>query len=222
MTEFVASLGDVVTFIRDNSEFFAILTELVLAAAAAFIILNTSLLSFVATFLGASVAFLASPLFLIPAALVAITVGLDLLLDDFRAWQAGASSHFGAFWDNAEKLIDRGIENWKAFGKVVTDIIDNIVAIWDDFIARLTSGIDKVANIASGFTGLFDFGSLPVAVGAGGGTVSNRSTTNQIGNVSVTVNAPGADSKEIAANVGQTLTEQMRATAQDFDSSIKR
>ena len=200
LTDFLTALQDVITFIRSHSEFFGILTEAVLLLGTAFLLLNTRLLSLAATSLGASIALLANPFFLIGAAAVALGVGLALLYDDFLSWRDGSEAVFGGFFEFIDKKIDKflnGFEKIRTFLREFTGPLR-------DFL-----GIDDI-GVRNNIAGARSFS----------GGVSSRSTV--IGKVLVTVNAPGADAAEISATVGAKLSEQLRAAAQDNDSSIAR
>lgn len=199
LTEFLSDIGDVITFIKDNSEFFTLFGEILTAVAGGFILISTGIRAAAAASLASAAAFLANPLFLIPTAIIAISAALALLIDDFLAWRSGADSAFGGFFDFAEKKIDNFLNGLRKIKNFLVDLVAPI----DRFF-----GIDNPGNLS--------------LLGAGGSSISSSNRSTVIGDVNVTVNAPGADAAEISFAIGSELAEQLRAAAEDNDSSIKR
>ena len=105
-----------------------------------------------------------------------------------------------------------------------------LYAYWDEVVASFKAGFDLVGGILDDVGDFFGLGGddngRPPAPGAGapavagGGGVTQNTISPSIGQVHI--NAPGADSREIAANINTQMRDQFRNAAQNFDSEIAR
>ncbi len=144
LTEFLIDFGEVVSFIKDNSEFFIILAESIAGTAVAFGVLTGAIRIMTAASFVAGIAAVFNPFTLAVVGIAAVGTALGFLIDDFNAWRAGADSAFGGFFDEAEIKINRFLKNLELIKRFLTTPLVDIKPLLSE---ETKSDIDSLANL---------------------------------------------------------------------------
>jgi len=108
--------------------------------------------------------------------------------------------------------------------------ITALAVFWDDIIESFTNGFKIIGGIFGKVSDFLGFGDTDIIANntapAGATTASPIISSNQQTNTAsvgkIEINAPGADSREIAQNVSGAMRDQLQNTAQDLDSNFSR
>ena len=241
LADFFKIIANGIAFMRRHKNFFLTMIGLIGAVGAAYS----------AMAIKAAIAWLISigPLLLIPALIGAVVTILALLIEDFIAFFKGQSSAIGdlvkkwpalgdaifAVRDAVVTMFNETIRGFKDMWAWLTKVGDGIIEFLLNPIESVIAAIKKIPAIGGKAGDFLGIGQItahplqPLPVGAPSPaspilTRSNRtirqSTTLKVGDINV--DARGSDSKEIAQNVGSALSDQLKNTVEDFDSTIEK
>ena len=112
-----------------------------------------------------AVTMLANPITWIILGVIALSVAIGLLVDDFMAWKRGGASVIGSFlkwFDELKNKVTQFFDNFKAkftiIGAGIDFIIDCFGSMWDSVkvifdlvVALFTGNFDKMGDIVSAF-----------------------------------------------------------------------
>jgi len=177
---------------------------------------------------------MAWPIFVLIAAIAAISAAIFLVIDDFKTWQEGGDS-----------MIGRLIGSFADFEKKVKAVFQSVSDYWDRVIENITDGIEKVVQglekakglwsdmkgganaLASDVGGALGIGSDAQAAASAspynaapqsGGNTQNRNTSVQVG--SVTVNTQATDAAGVAGGLSDELSKQMQEAVAGHDDGV--
>jgi hypothetical protein len=230
LTIFFQVLADGLSFVRQNQQFFTILTLILGTLAAKFVFLKTQ----------AALAWIA-----VAAPVIGVIAVLTLL--------AAAVDDVITFFKGGDSVLGDMIKKWPQLGKVVYFLRDAFVDFWNiaknvfgwldkvgmNIIDKITSGIstviDTFGKVPDLFSGIGDFftgnnennnfggglGSAPIAASTFNYGAANRSSNIKVGDINISV-PPGTDGKTMAMQVQDVLKQELANTAQNLDSGVIR
>jgi hypothetical protein len=233
------SFGDFVQFFKDNEE---LVTGFFFGVAAAITAkyLPAMIRAGIATYAALA------PFLLIAAAIAAVGVVVALVYEDIVKFNAGQNSLIGEIikkWPIVGEIIESVKNTFVSLFEIATkvfDIISKIVSM--DFSDAFESFKDLLPdadtfkdlftmpefmeqfriNMETGKSAFMEAQNNPLSAqtsnSISNANTANRSTSVSVGSVSV--DARGGNSEEIAAGVGTALTDQMKQAVSDFDDGV--
>lgn len=219
------SFGDFVQFFKDNED---LISGFFIGVAAAIT------LKYLPAIIRAGIATFAAmaPFILIASAIAAVGVVVALVYEDIVKFNKGQNS-----------LIGEAIKKWPILGDIIEGVKNSFVSLFDiagkvfKVIKEIFSGdfssiidlftmpdfLEKFRiNMETGKSAFQEAQNNPLS-GQTSNSISNANTANRNTSVSVgsvSVDARGGNSEEIAAGVGTALSDQMKQAISDFDDGV--
>lgn len=243
LSKFFKLIAEGISFFRRHKDIMLVLIGIIGAVGAAYIAMAAkAVIAWAAAFL---------PFTLVPALVGAAGIALAILMEDLLAFFSGSSSAIGDFlkeFPRVEKafrqlgdflglVLFETVEGFKLWWEWLEIIGGGIIEFLLNPINSVLEAIKKLPAIGDKLSKVFRLDKLfsgqqfqtPVPVGVPSPlspviTGSNRqvSNSNQIRIGTVSVDARGGDSKEIAQNVSSELSSQLKNMVEDVDSDIER
>jgi hypothetical protein len=153
------------------------------------------------------------PLIAMGAAVAALAALFALAYDDVMTFIEGGDSLTG-------RVIPEAMAAFKALGDMVMGIWRGITDAWDAFIAKVTSGVDKVRGVAQSVGGLFGFGEAGQGVAAGRAAVSAAAGAPTNGMSSAAISNSYGGKRETNVSIGEVKVQTQATDASGISRSI--
>lgn len=228
LANFFKLIANGIAFFRKHKDVLLSIIGIIAAVGAAYALMGIK----------AAAAWIAAfaPFTIVPILIGAAGIALAILMEDLFAFFSGSQSAIGDFLKNFPKIE----KAFRSLGKFLGFMLFETVRgfeLWWTWLTKIGKGIidfikNPIDSAVESFEKLSFLGfrkSSQLAVGAqpqGGffrssGQIS-RSQSNSITIKELKVDARGGDSKEIAQNVNAALSDQLKNTVEDFDSTIDK